>query len=68
MLIEEVNILEKIKRLDTKDDEMLKVVEKIKKTGVKVLWNEEWKEENGLMLKEEKVYVPKNEKLRAEIV
>jgi len=32
-----VNILEKIKRLDTKDDEMLKVVEKIKKTGVKVL-------------------------------
>jgi len=37
MLIEEVNILEKIKRLDTKDDEMLKVVEKIKKTGVKVL-------------------------------
>ena len=68
MLIEEVNILEKIKRLDTKDDEVLKVVEKIKKTGVKVLWNEEWKEENGLMLKEEKVYVPKNEKLRAEIV
>jgi len=37
MLIEEVNILEKIKRLDTKDDEILKVVEKIKKTGVKVL-------------------------------
>jgi len=37
MLIEEVNILEKIKRLDTKDDEVLKVVEKIKKTGVKVL-------------------------------
>jgi len=37
MLIEEVNILEKIKRLDTKDDEVLKVVEKIKKTGIKVL-------------------------------
>ena len=37
MLIEKVNILEKIKRSDTKDDKVLKVVEEIKKTDVKML-------------------------------
>jgi len=33
-----------------------------------MLRNEEWREEEGLMLKEEKVYVPKDEELRMEII
>jgi len=33
----EVNILEKIKMAREKDKEVVKVIEKIKKTGVKVL-------------------------------
>jgi len=37
MLIEKVNILEKIKRSDTKYNKVLKVVEEIKKTDVKML-------------------------------
>lgn len=51
-----------------KDDEVIKAVEKIKQMGVKVLRNEEWWEHEGLMLKKGKVYVLKNEKLKAEII
>ena len=40
----------------------------MKKTKVKELRGEEWKIEGELVLKEEKVYVPKDEELRAEII
>jgi len=33
-----------------------------------MLRDEEWREENGLMLKKGKVYVPKDEELRTEII
>jgi len=32
------------------------------------LRNEEWREHEGLILKEKKVYIPKDKKLRAEII
>ena len=43
MLIERVEkeVLEKIKKLKANDDEIVKVVEKIKKARVKVLRNDE---------------------------
>jgi len=47
---------------------VIKVVEEMKKVGVKMLRNEKWRQEDGIMLKEEKVYVPKDEALRAEII
>ena len=47
---------------------MIKVVEEIKKAGVKTLRNEEWQIKEGLVLKEEKVYVLKDKKLRVEIM
>ena len=40
----------------------------MKKTNVKVLRNKEWREEDGLMLKDGKVYVPKDEELRVEVI
>ena len=40
----------------------------MKKAGVKVLRNEKWQIEDNLVLKEEKVYIPRNEKLRLEII
>ena len=43
-------------------------MEEIKWAGVKILRDEEWKEENGLMLRNKKVYVPKDKKLRAEVI
>jgi len=43
-------------------------VEEIKKAGVKMLRDEEWREVDSVMYKEEKVYVPKDEKLRTKII
>jgi len=61
-------IIEKIKEARDKDEEMIKVVEEMKKAGVKILRDKEWQIEEGLVLKEERVYVPKDEKLRVEII
>jgi len=66
--VEGVDILEKIRKSEAKDDEVIKAVEEMKKVGVKMLRDEEWREEDGLMLKEGKVYVPKDEALRVEII
>ena len=64
----EVDIVEKIKIAKWKNKEEVRVVEKIKKAGVKVLKNNEWKIEGELVLKEGKVYVLKDEELRIEII
>jgi len=43
-------------------------VEEIERARVKMLRDEEWKKENRLILRDGKVYIPKNEKLRAEVI
>jgi len=68
VIVEGVDILERIRKSKAKDDEVVKAVEEMKKAGVKMLRDEEWREEDGLMLKEGKVYVPKDEALRIEII
>jgi len=40
----------------------------MKKVGVKVLRKDKWQMEGDLVLKKEKVYVPKDEELRVEII
>ena len=40
----------------------------MKKAGVKVLRNDKWQIKDNFVLKEEKVYVLKDEKLRLEII
>ena len=52
----EVNILEKIKTAREKDKEVVRVVKKMKKAEVKMLWGDEWQIERNLMLKKGKVY------------
>jgi len=64
----ETMLLEKIKKARGKDEEVVRVVEEIKKAGVKNLKGEEWKIEEDLVLKKEKVYVLKDKELRMEIV
>jgi len=64
----EEEIVKKIKETKGKDKEVIKVVEEMKKAGVKVLRNEEWQIEEGLVLKEGRVYVLKDKKLRVEII
>jgi len=61
-------IVKKIKEARDKDEEVIKAVEEMKKAGVKMLRNEEWQIKEGLVLKERRVYVPKDEKLRIEII
>ena len=63
-----MDLLDKVRKCEMKDNEVVKAVEKMKRAGVKMLRNEEWCQEDGLMLKEGKVYVPKDEKLRAEVI
>ena len=60
--------MEKIRKSKAKDDKVIKAVEEMKKVGVKMLRDEEWREEDGLILKEGKVYVPKDKALRVEII
>ena len=64
----EVYIVEKTKNTKEKDKEIVRVVEEMKKTRVKVLRDEDWQVEEELVLKEEKEYVLKVEELRIEII
>ena len=64
----EEEIVKRIKEARDKDEEVIKVVEEMKKVEVKMLRDEEWQIEERLVLKEESVYVPKDEKLRVEII
>ena len=40
--MEEVDILEKIKRSEVRDNEVIKAVEEMKRAGVKMLRDKEW--------------------------
>jgi len=64
----EVDLLEKIKKARSKDEDIVRVVEEMKKAGVRELRGDEWKLEEDLVLKEGKVYVPKDEELRVEVI
>ena len=68
VIIEEVDLLEKVKQSRVKDNEIIKTVKEIKQAGVKMLRDEEWREVDGVIYKEEKVYVPKDNILRMEII
>jgi len=68
VIVEEVDLLEKMRKSRVKDNEVVKAVEEMKQAGVKTLRDEEWKEVDGIMYREGKVYVPKDDILRAEIL
>ena len=64
----EVEMLEKIKKARSKDEDIVRIVEEMKKVGIKELRGDEWKLEGDLVLKEGKIYVPKDEELRTEVI
>jgi len=68
IVVEGVDLLEQVRQSKVKDNKVIKVVEEMKRAGVKMLRNEEWREVDGIMYKEGKVYVPKDDKLRMEII
>ena len=61
-------MLEKIKKARSKDKDVIRVVEEMKRMRVKELQGNEWQLEEELVLKKGKVYVPKDEELRAEVI
>ena len=64
----EVEIVEKIRKARSKDKDVVRVVEEMKKVGVKELRGNEWKIEGDLVLKKEKIYMLKDEELRVEVI
>ena len=61
-------MLEEVKQSRVKDNKIVKAVEKMKQAGVKMLRDKEWREVDSIIYKEKKVYVSKDNKLRAEII
>jgi len=66
--VDGVDLLEEVRKSKVKDNKVVKAVEEMKRAGVKMLRDKEWREVDGIMYKEEKVYVLKDNKLRAEII
>jgi len=66
-LIEEENLRERIRKAQEGDEKIVKAVEELKRAGIKVLKNEEWEIENGIVLKKGRIYVPEGD-LRREII
>ena len=67
IIVEEVNLLEKVKQLKIKDNEVIKAIKEMKWAGVRMLRDKEWKKVDGIIYKEEKVYIPKDNILRTEM-
>jgi len=66
-IVEERDLRERIKRVQEKDERVVKAVEELKKAGVKTLRDEEWEIDNGVVLKEGRIYVPERE-LRGKVI
>ena len=66
-LVEENNLREKIKKAQEKDKKVVKAVEELKKAGMKTLRDEKWTVKEGLVMKEEQIYVLERE-LRKEVI
>jgi len=67
IIVEEVNLLEKVKQLKIKDNEVIKAIKEMKWAGVRMLRDKEWKKVDGIIYKEGKVYIPKDNILRTEM-
>ena len=66
-MIEEENLKERIKKAQKGNEKVVKAVEELKRAGIKILKDEEWEVEDGIVIKEGRIYVPEGE-LRGEII
>jgi len=67
MLVEEDNLMERIREAQGKDERVVKAVEELKKSRIKSIRDEEWSIKDGLVLKEERIYMPEGA-LRVEVI
>jgi len=66
-LMEKENLRERIRKAQEGDEKIVKVVEKLKRAGIKALKDKEWEIEDGIVLKEGRIYMPEGD-LRREII
>jgi len=66
-MIEEGNLKERIKKVQEGDEKVVKAVEELKRAGIKTLKDKEWEVEDGIVMKEGRIYIPEGE-LREEII
>jgi len=66
-VIEVGDLRKRIKKAQEGDKRVVKAVEELKKAGVKMLRDEKWEIEDGVVLKEGRIYIPEGE-LRGEII
>ena len=52
IVVEGVDLLEKVRQLKVKDDKVIEAVEEMKQAGVKMLRDKEWREVDSIMYKE----------------
>ena len=57
IIVDRVDLLEEVRKSKVKDDKVVKAVEEMKRAGVKMLRDEEWREVDDIMYKEGKVYI-----------
>jgi len=66
-MIEKGDLKERIKRAQEEDERVVKIVKELKRAGIKTLKNKEWEIEDGIVIKEGRIYIPEG-KLRGEII
>ena len=67
MLVKENDLKDRIREAREKDEQVVKAVEKLKKSRIKSIKDKEWSIEDRLVMKEEKIYVPEG-MLRVEVI
>jgi len=66
-LIQKKNLKERIRKAQEGDKKIVKAVEELKKAGIKTLRDKEWEVEDGIVMKEGRIYMPEGD-LRREII
>ena len=64
----EIRLVKKFKKAKEKNEKVGKTMEEIKRAGFKALRKDKWGIERELLLKERKVYMLKDKKLKLEII
>jgi len=66
-MVKEGNLKDRIRKAQEGDKKVIIAIEELKKTGIKILRNEEWEIEDRIVMKERRIYIPEGE-LRGEII
>jgi len=67
IMVEEENLKNRIRKTQEGNKKVVKAVEELKKAGIKILRDEEWEIEDGVIIKKERIYVQEGE-LRNEVI